>query len=65
MFISTKNDENVCECGLQQSEHGKSALKKTKIKNWNSAYCTTDAGITDAFGDLCFTEKIEKRAKVT
>ena len=66
IFIATENDKKTCECGLTEEEHhNKDAFRKSNIKQWNSAYCTTDDGITNAFGDITFLENSDFLSKVS
>ena len=60
VFISK---DNVCECGRTREEHDGYALKKSNIQQWDSKYCTTDDGKTDAYGNISFSGKHDVTSK--
>jgi hypothetical protein len=64
VFISIEKDGDTCECGRKKRDHNEDALKISNIKQWNSAVCTTDDGITNAFGDIFFVQNSDLISKV-
>ena len=54
----------MCECGRMKDTHKEDAFQNSNIKQWNAAYCTTDDGITNAFGDIIFLQNSDFLSKV-
>ena len=64
VFIPTKYDRNICECGRTEIFH-RDVNNNSNYEQWNSINCTISDEITDAFGDLNFSEKNDLASKVT
>lgn len=55
---------STCVCGLSPDDHYPTALTNRSFnRKWDSDVSTEDAGLTDAYGDVKFTETFGKQAK--